>query len=170
MDYCCCSVTQSYPTLCDPMDCNTPGLPVPHYLLKFAKFMSIASVMPSSHLILWCPLLLLPTIFPSTRDLSNELTVRIRWPKYLSFSFSISPSNECSRLISLTIDWFDLPAVQGTFRSLLHHSLKASILWCSAFFKVQLSQPYTTTGKTTALTIQSRQSNVCFPTHCLGLS
>ena len=142
------------------MDYSTTGLPAPHYLLKFVKFMSIASVMPSSHLILWCPLLLLPLIFPSTRDLSNELAVRIRWPKNWSFSFSNSPSNEYSKLISLTIDWFDLPALQGTFRSLLHHSLKASILWCFAFFMVQLSQPYMTTGKTTALTIQGRQSNV----------
>ena len=102
----------------------------------------------------------LPSIFPSTRDLSNELAVRITWPKYWSFSFSISPSNEYSRLISLTIDWFDLPAVQGTFRSLHYHKLKASILWCSAFFMVQLSQLYITTGKTVALTIQGRQSNV----------
>ena len=96
------------------------------------KFMSIASVMPSSHLILWCPLLLLPSIFPSIRDFSNKSAVHIRWPKYWSFSFSISPSNKYSGMNSLTIDWFDLLAVQGTFRSLLHHcSSKASILWCS---------------------------------------
>ena len=115
--------------------------------------MSIAFVMPSSHLILWC-LLLLPSIFPSITDFSNELAVHIRWPKYWSFSFSISLSNEYSGLISLKIDWFDLLAVQGTLRSLLqHHSLKASILWCSALFTVQLSQLYMTTGKTTALTI-----------------
>ena len=119
------------------------------------KFMSIASVMPSSHLILWHPPLLLPTIFPSIRDFYNEPAVRIRWPKYWSFSFSISPSNEYSGLISLKIDWFDLLADQGTFRSLLqHHSLKASILWHSAFFTVQLSRPYVTTVKTVALTIQ----------------
>ena len=106
------------------------------------KFMLIALVMPSSHLILWCPLLLLPSIFPSIRDFFNELSVHIRWPKYWSFSFSISPSSEYSGLISLKTEWFDLLALQGTFRSLLqHHSLKASILWHSAFFKVQLSQP-----------------------------
>ena len=125
------------------------------------KFMSIASVMQSSHLILWCPLLLLPSIFPSIRDFSNEPSVHIRWPKYWSFSFSVSPSSEYSRLISLKIDWFDLLALQGTFRSLLqHHSSKASILWCSAFFTVQLAQPYVTTGKTTALTIRTFVSRV----------
>ena len=107
---------------------------------SLAKFMSFALVMPSSYLILWLPLLLLSSIFPSIRDFSNESAVRIRWPKYWSFNFSISPSSEYSGLISLTIDWFDLLAVQGTLRSLLHHhSLKASILWCSAFFMVQLS-------------------------------
>ena len=117
------------------------------------KFMSIASVMPSNHLILWHPLIL-PSIFASIRDFSNDSAVYIRWPKYWSFGFSISPSNEYSELISLTIDWLYLPAVQGTFRSLLqHHTSKASILWCSAFFMVQLSQPYVTTGKTIALTI-----------------
>ena len=106
------------------------------------------------HLILWCPLLLLPSVFPSTSDFSNELAIWIRWPKYWSFSFSISPSNEYSGLISIKIDWFDLPAVHGTLSLLLQHdSLKASILWCSAFFMVQLSQLYVTTGKTTALTI-----------------
>ena len=117
------------------------------------KFMSIASVMPSNHLILWHPLIL-PSIFASIRDFSNDSAVYIRWPKYWSFGFSISPSNEYSELISLTIDWLYLPAVQGTFRSLLqHHSSKAPILWCSAFFMVQLSQPYVTTGKTIGLTI-----------------
>ena len=112
--------------------------------------------MPSSHLILWCPLLLLPSIFPSIRDFSNESAIHIRWPKYWSFSFSISPSNEHSGLISLKVDWFDLLAVQGTLRSFLQlHSSKASILWCSAFFMIQFSQPYMTTGKTTALTIRT---------------
>ena len=107
------------------------------------KFMFIASVVPSSHLILWCHLLLLPSIFPRTRDFSNEFSVHIRWPKYWSFSFNISPSSEYSRLISPTIDWFDLHAVQGTFRSLLqHYSSKASILWRSAFFTVQLSRDH----------------------------
>ena len=110
------------------------------------KLMSIESMMPSNHLILCCPLFLPPSIFPSIRVFSNESVLHIRWPKYWSFSFSISPSNEYSGLISFTIDWFDL-AVQGTLKSLLqHHSSKASILWCSAFFIVQLSHPYMTTG------------------------
>ena len=117
------------------------------------KFMSIASMMPSSHLILWHPLLL-PSIFPSIRNFSNESTVHIRWPKYWSFSFIISPSNDWSRLISLKIDWFDLLAVQGTFRSLLqHHRLKAYIFCHFSFFTVQLSQLYMTTGKIIALII-----------------
>ena len=119
------------------------------------QFMFIASMVLSSHLILWHRPLLLPSIFPTIRDFSNELSVPIRWPKYWSFSFSISPSSEYPRLISLKIDWLDLHAVQGTFRSLLqHHSSKASILWHPAFFMVQLSQPCVTTGKTPALTLQ----------------
>ena len=110
--------------------------------------------MLSDHLILCHPLLLLPSIFPSIRVFSNESALHIRWPKYWSFSFSISPSNEYSGLISFRIDCLDLLAVQGTLKSLLqHHSSKASILWCSAFFMVQLSHPYMTTGKTIALTI-----------------
>ena len=109
--------------------------------------------MPSNHLILCCPLLLLPSIFPSIRVFSNESVLRIRWPNYWSFSFNISPSNEHPGLISFRMDWLDLLAVQGTLRSLLqHHSSEASILWCSAFFIVQLSHPYMTTGKTIALT------------------
>ena len=117
------------------------------------KLMSITSVMPSNHLILCCPLLLLPSIFPSIRVFSNELFLLIRWPKYWSFSFSISPSNEYSGLISFRMDWLDLLAVQGTLKSLLqHHSSKASILQCSAFFTVQLSHPYMIIGKTIALT------------------
>ena len=116
--------------------------------------MPIASMMPSSHLILWHSLFL-PSIFPGIRNFSSESTVHIRWPKYWSFSFIISLSNEQSRLISLKIDWFDLFAVQETLRSLLwHHNLKASILWCFAFFVVQLSQLYVTTGKTIALIIR----------------
>jgi len=115
--------------------------------------MSIDSVMPSNRLILCHPLLLLPPIPPSIRVFSNESALRIRWPKYWSFSFNISPTNEHSRLISFRMDWLDLLAVQGTFKSLLqHHSSKASILWHSAFFKVQLSHPYMTTGKTIVLT------------------
>ena len=115
--------------------------------------MSIESVMPSSYLILYCPLLLEPSIFPSIQVFSHESALYIRWPKYWSFSFSISPSNEHPGLISFRMDWLDLLAVQGTLKSLLqHHSSKAPILWCSAFFIVQLSHPYMTTGKTTALT------------------
>ena len=117
------------------------------------KLMSIEPVMPSNHLILCCPLLLLPSVFPCIRLFSSELILRIKWPKYWSFSFSISPSNEYSGLISFRIDWLDLLAVQGTLKSLLqHHSSKASILQCSAFSVVQLSHSYTTTGKTRALT------------------
>ena len=116
--------------------------------------MSIESVMPSNHLILCRPLLLLPSIFPSIKVFSNESVGQsIRWSKYWSFSFSISPSNEYSGLISVRMDWLDLLEVQGTLKSLLqHHSSKASILWCSAFFMVQLSHPYMTIGKTIALT------------------
>ena len=128
------------------MNCSTPGLPVHHQL-------SIKSVMPSSQLILCHPLFLLSPIPPSIRVFSNELTLCMRWPKYWSFSFSISPSNEHPGLISFRMDWLDLLAVQGTLKSLLqHHSLKASILRCSAFFTVQLSHPYMTTVKTIPLT------------------
>ena len=118
--------------------------------------MSIASVMPPNHLILWCPLLLLPSIFPSIRVFSSESALCIRWPKYWSFSFNINPSSEYSGLISFKIDWFDLLAVQGILKSLLqHHGSRASILWHSAFFTVQLSQPCVTTGKTITLTVQT---------------
>ena len=118
------------------------------------KLMSIEWMMPSNHLILCHSLLLLPSIFPSIRIFSSESALHIRWPKYWSFSFSISPSNEYSGLISFRMDWLDLLAVQGTLKSLLqHHSSKASILQCSAFFMVQLSHPHMTTGKTIALTI-----------------
>ena len=120
---------------------------------SLSKLMSIELVMPSSHLILCRPLLLLPPILPSIRVFSNESTLRMRWPKYWSFSFSISPSNEHPVLTSFRMNWLDLLAVQGTLKSLLqHHSSKASILRCSAFFTVQLSHPYMTTGKTIALT------------------
>ena len=132
--------------------------------------MSIESVMPSNHLLLCHPLLLLPSIFPSIRVFSNEPVLRISWPKHWSFSFSVSPSNEYSGLISFSMDWLDLFAVQGTLKSLLqHHSSKASILWCSAFFIVQLSQPYMTTGLAIALTrwtfvgkVMSLLSNILF--------
>ena len=127
------------------------SFPISQSLLKF---MSIESVMSSNHLILCLPLLLLPSTFPSIRVFSNDSVLHIRWPKCWSFSFSISPSSEYSGLISCRMDWFDLPSVQGTLKSLLqHHSTKASILWCSAFFMVQLSHPYMTNEKTVAVTI-----------------
>ena len=120
------------------------------------KLMSTESMMPSNHLTLCHPLLLLPSIFPRIRVFSIESALHIRWPKYWSFSFSISSSSEYSGLVSFRIDWLDLLAVQGTLKSLLqHHSLKASILQCSAFFMVQLSHPYMTTGKTIALTVRT---------------
>ena len=123
--------------------------------------MPIESVMPSSHLILCRPLLLLPSIFPSIRVFSNESALHMRWPKYWSFSFSISPSSEQPGLISFRMDWLDLLAVQGTLKSFLqHHSSKASILQCSAFFTVQLSHPYMTTEKTIALTRQTSVGRV----------
>ena len=143
------SVAQSCPTLCDPINCSMPGLPVHHHLLEFTQVRSIELVMPSSHLILCHPLLFLPPIPPSIRVFSNESTLRMRWPKYWSFSFSIIPSKEHPGLISFIyfllynivlvlpyinrMDWLDLLAVQGTLKSLLqHHSPKASILWCYA--------------------------------------
>ena len=138
------------------MNCSTPGLLSITNSLSSPKPMSIELVMPSNHLILCCPLLLLPSIFPIIRVFSNESALRIRWPKYWSFSFSISPSNEHPGLISFRMDWLDLLAVQGTLKSLLQqHSSKASILQCSAFFIVQLSHPYMATGKTIALTRQT---------------
>ena len=128
------------------MDCSTPGLPVHHQLLEYTQTHAIESVRPSSHLILLCPLLL-PSIFPSIRVFSTESVLHIRWPKYWSFSFNISPSNEYLGLISFRMDWLDLLAVQGTLKSLLQHqSSKASILQRSAFLIVQLSHPHMTTG------------------------
>ena len=135
------------------MDCSTPGSSVLQYLPEFAQIHVIESVMPSNHLILCCSLLLLPSIFSIIRVFSNELALCINWPKYWSFSFSISPSNEYSGLISFGVDWFSLLEVQRTLKSLLqHHSLKALIVRHSAFLMVQLSHPYMTTGKTIALT------------------
>ena len=126
---------------------------------SFLKLMSIESAVPSNHLILCCPLLLLPSVFPSIRVFSNESALHIRWSRYRGFSFSISLSNEYLVLISFRIDWFDLFAVQGTLKSLLQHSIsKASILWHSAFFMVQLSHPYVTTGKTIQTCWQSHVS------------
>ena len=145
------SVAQSCPTLCDPTARQTSLFITNSW--SPPKPMSIELMMPSNHLIFCCPLLFLPSIFPSIRVFSNESALCIRWPKYWSFSFSISPSNEHPGLISFRMDWLNLLAVQGTLKSLLqHHSSKASILWHSAFFIVQLLHPYMTTGKTIALT------------------
>ena len=147
------SVAQSYPTLCDPMDCSTPGFPVHHQLLELAHthVHPVSDAIQPSHP-LSSPS---PPVFNLCKRcvFSNESVIHIRWPKYWSFSFSISPSNEYSGLISFRIDWFDLLAIQGTLKTLLqHHSSKASILWWSAFFIVQLSHPYVTAGKTITLT------------------
>ena len=146
------SLAQSCPTVCDALDCSIQASLSITNSQSLLKLISIKSVMPSNHLILCCPLLLLPSVFPSIRIFSNEPVLCIRWPNYWSFSLSTSLSNEYSGLISFRIDWLDLFAVQGTLKSLLqHHSWKASILWRSAFFTVQLSHPYMTTGKTIAL-------------------
>ena len=137
------SVAQSCPTLCYPMDCSQASLSITNFR-SLLKLMSIKSVMPSNHLILCRPLLLLPSIFPSIRVFSNESLLHIRWPKYWSFSFNISPSNEYSGLIFFRMDLLDLLAVQGTLKSLLqHHSSNTSVLWHSAFFIVQLSHVWT---------------------------
>ena len=147
------SVAQSRLTLCDPVNRSMPGLPVHHQLPESTQTHVHELVMPSNHLILCHPLLFKPSIFPSIRVFSNESTLCMRWPKYWSFSFSISPSNVHPGLISFRMDWLDLLAVQGTLKSLLqHHSSKASILRHSAFFILQFSHPYMTTGKTIALT------------------
>ena len=171
-DCCRCSVVQSCRALCDPTDCSRPGLSVPHHLPEFAHVHvhCIADAVQPSH-----PLTpsSSATDLSQHQDFSDELAICIRWPKYWNFSFSISPSSEYSGLISLKIDWFDLLAVQGALRSLLqHHKLKALILWCSAFFTVQLSQLYVTIRKTIVLTIQTfvAERCLCFSTHSLGLS
>ena len=145
---CCHSLVKSCPAHCNPMDCSTAGFPGLHSPSRsLLVCMSTESAMPSNHLIFCHPLLLLPSIFPSIKVFSNELALRIRWPKN-------SPSNEYSGLISFRIDWLGLLAVQGTLKSLLQHrSSKASTLWHSAFFMVQVSHPYMTTGKTIVLTI-----------------
>ena len=148
--------------LCDPTDCSTPGFPVIHQLSELAQA-HVHWLVDAIHLILCHPLLLLPLNFPSIRVFSKQSALRIRWPKYWSFSFSIGPRNEYSGLISFRIDWFDLLAVQGNLKSLLqHHSSKASIFQCSAFFMVQISHPYMTTGKTIALTRQTFVNKVMF--------
>ena len=150
------SVAQSCPTLCDPMNCSTPGLPVHHQLPEFTQTHVHRVSDALSHLILCRPPVLLPPIPPSIRVFSNESTLHMRWPKYWSFSFSIIPSKEIPGLISFRMDWLDLLAVQGTLKSFLqHHSSKALILLHSAFFIVELSHPYMTTGKTIALTRQT---------------
>ena len=142
------------------MDRSMPGFPITNSR-SLLKLMSIELVMPSNHLILCCPLLLLPSFFPSISVFSNESVLHIRWPKYWSFSFKISPSNEYLGLISFRMDWLDLLADQGTLKSLLqHHSSKTSILQCSALFMVQLSHPYMTTGKTIALTSRTFVSKI----------
>ena len=156
LSFCCCSVTKSFLTLCDSMDCNTQAPLSSTISLSLLKFRSTESFMLSNHLIVCCPLLPLSSNFPSIRVFSNESAHLIRWPKYWSFSFRISPCNEYSGLISFGFDWFDLLSVQGTLRSLLQHrSLKTSTLQCSAIFMVQLSHPYMTTGKTMDLTMQT---------------
>ena len=153
------SVSQLCSTLCNPMDCSMPGLPVHHQLPEPPQTHVHHIDDASNHLILCRPLFLPPSIFASIRVFSNELVLSIRWPRYWSFSFSISPSNEHPGLISFRMDWLDLLAVQGTLKSLLqHHSSKASILWHSAFFIVQLSHPYMTTGKTIAWTAAAANS------------
>ena len=139
--------------LCNPMNPSTPGLPVQHQLPEFTQTHVHQVSDAIQHLILCHPLLLMSPIPPSIRVFSNESTLRMRWPKYWSFSFNISPSNEHPGLISFRMDWLDLLAVQGTLKSLQHHSSKASILRCSAFSTVQLSHPYIITGKTIAVTI-----------------
>ena len=136
---CHCSVSQSCLTLYNPMDCSTSGLPVLHHVPELLKFTFIESVTPSNHLILCCPPLLLPSIFPNIRVFPNESAVHSRWSKHWSFSFSISLSNEYSELISFRIDWFDILVVQGILKNLLeHHNSKASILQCSTFIMAQL--------------------------------
>ena len=158
------SVAQSCPTLRHHgLQHARPPCPSPTNSWSLLKLMSIKSVMTSNHLILCRPLLLLPSVFPNIRVFSNESVLHIRWPKYWNFSFSISPSSEYSGLISFKIDWFDLLAVQGTPKSLpQHYSSKASILWHSAFFMVQLSHLYMITGKTIAMTRQTFVGKVMF--------
>ena len=150
----CCSVAKSCPTLRNPWTAARQASLSVTNSWSLPKLMSFELAMPFNHLILCCPLHLLPSIFPSIRVFSNELTLCMRWPKDWSFSLGISPSNEHPGLISFRMDWLDLLAVQGTLKSLLqHHSSKASILWHSAFLMVRLSCPYMTTGKTIGLTI-----------------
>ena len=165
------SVAQSCPTLCDPMNRSTPGLPVHHQLPEFNQthvHRVSDAIQPSHPLSSRSPLAPIP---PSIRGFSNESTLCMRWPKYWSFSFSIIPSKEIPGLISFRMDWLDLLAVQGTHKSLLqHHSSKPSILWCSTFFTVQLSHPYMTTGKTIALTTNLLKMPPLPPSESLSIS
>ena len=161
LTFCCSSVAQLCPALCNPMDCSTPGFPVLHHLLELAQTYVrwVSDAVQLSH-----PLLSSspPAFFPRIRVFSNESVLCIRWPKYWSFSFSISPPNKYSGLMSFRTDWFALLAVQGTLKRLLqHHSSKTTFLQCSAFFMVQFSHPYMTTRKTIALTIQTLLANWC---------
>ena len=162
-EHCCCSVSKSCPTLCDPMDCSPPGFPVSQYLAEFAQTRPLSqwchlTISSSATLLSFC---LQP--FPASVSFPVSRLFGIRWPKYWSFSFSISPSDEYSGLISFRMDWLDLLVVQGILKSLhQHHSSKVSILWCSAFFIVQLSYPYMTIGKTIALTIWAFIGKVMF--------
>ena len=166
---CCCSLTKSYPALCNPMGCSTPGFPVLHHLPEFALthvHWVDDAIQPSHPLLPPSPALTLS----QHQRLFQWFTVYIRWPKYWSFSFSISPPSEYSGLISFRINWFDLLVVHGTLKSLIqHHSLKASVLQHSAFFVVQLSHPYMTTGKTIVLTLLLKWC-LCFLIYRLGLS
>ena len=168
-----CSLTQLCSLLCDPMDCSMPAFLILHCLLEFAQnhVHWVDSAIQPSHSLLFC--LRLPSVFPIIRVFSNELAVCIRWPKYRSFSFKISRFNGYSGLIFFRIGWFDLLAVQGTLKSLLqHHSSKASILWSSVFFMIQLSHSYPPTGKTIVWLYRplSTKCCLCFLIHCLGLS
>ena len=163
---CCCSVTQSVQLFATPWTAACQTSLFSTVSQSFLKLMFIESMMPSKHLILCHPLLFLPSIFPSIRAFSSE-SVHIRWPKYCNFIFSICPSSEYSELISLGLTGFDLLVVQGILKSFQHHSLTASIFWCSSFFMIQLSHPYMTTGKTTSL---SAKWYLCFLIYCLGLS
>ena len=170
MTPCCCSVAQSCLTLCDPMDCSMPGFPVLHHLPEFAQthIHWVSDAIQPSH-----PLSsLLPSVFPSIRVFSNESALRIRRLKYWSSSFSLCPSNKYSRLISFRIDWLDILAVHGTLKDLLlHHNLKASVLWCSAFFMVQLSHPSHDEGKPQLWLNRPLLAKwcLCFLIRCLGL-
>ena len=170
---CCCAVTRSCLTLCDHMQCSMRGFPVLHYIQELLRFMSIESVMLSNYLILCCRFLLSPSVLPRIRVFSSESALHIMWPNYWCCSFSISPSDKYSGLISFRFEWFNFLAVQGTLKSLLqNYNSKALVLWCSALFMVQLSHLYMTTRKTIALIIWTFVWKWClwFLICCPGLS